>query len=102
MVDVHLLHAVRHLQGNPVIDTRVVYGARCSWWDSIDKAVRIPGSGIPRCPHCHGVLYEMSAADWATSVRRYVSVQPDYVEFIAWCRGRCMPSFHEALATYRK
>jgi hypothetical protein len=82
------------------LDSRIVYGAQCSWWDTVDKAGQLP-SGLPCCPYCHGVLYEMTAAEWRASIHRYVEGQPDYVEFITWARGRCLPSYHVALAEYR-
>lgn len=70
-------------------DHRIVYGATCSWWDSIDKAGRTAG-GLPGCPRCHGPLYEMTDGEWWVGVDRKVEVDdPLYREFIEWLRGRC-------------
>jgi hypothetical protein len=71
-------------------DTRVVYGATCSWWDTIDKAGSTVG-GLPGCPHCGGPLYEVpTEAEWWAGVYKKVEVDdPDYGEFITWLRGRC-------------
>lgn len=81
-------------------DERIVYGARCLWWDSIDKAAQNK-MGIPCCPRCLGVLYEVpSEAMWMESVERYALSKPGYVEFIRWLRGRCFPTVHDATATY--
>lgn len=73
-------------------DTRVVYGATCSWWDSIDKVGKTP-TGLPACPHCGGVLYEIgSEREWWDGVRRHdADAEPGYIAFIEWLRGRCFP-----------
>lgn len=65
-------------------DTRIAYGARCSWWDNVQNAGtrdingRRPGEihGLPCCPH------------------------PDYVAFIRWLRGRCYPGAGAARAAF--
>ncbi len=41
----------------------LVYGARCTWWDSKDKAAG-KGDELPRCPNCGGVLFETPEATW--------------------------------------
>jgi hypothetical protein len=69
--------------------SRIVYGATCSWWNSIDKAGRTAG-GLPGCPICHGPLYEMGTGEWWAGVDHKVKVDdPVYREFIEWLRGRC-------------
>jgi hypothetical protein len=69
--------------------SRIVYGASCSWWNSIDKVGRTAG-GLPACPICHGSLYEMGDGEWWAGVDRKVKVDdPIYREFIEWLRGRC-------------
>lgn len=70
-------------------DTRIVYGARCTWWDSIDKIGKLPG-GLPCCPHCNSPLFEMeSETEWFDSVDRYAQTHPGYREKIEWGRGKC-------------
>lgn len=72
-------------------DTRVTYGARCTWWDSIDKVAKTP-SGLPCCPHCGGVLFEVpSETEWWEQVDRCALIEPGYREFIEWLRDRCFP-----------
>lgn len=39
-------------------DGRLCYGARCTWFGSIHEAASIAG-GLPCCPRCRGVLFEM-------------------------------------------
>lgn len=83
-------------------DTRVVYGARCLWWDSIDKCGRVPGSGLPGCPHCGSVLYEVpSDAEWWNGARKYeASGNPGYVAMLKWSRGKCYPTLDALRAAY--
>lgn len=83
-------------------DQRIVYGAFCSWWDSISAASRTP-SGIPCCPHCGGVLFEVPTEEsWWADVDRYEAAgHSGYRAFIEWERGRCFPSPGIALSIYR-
>ena len=77
-------------------DTRVVYGAGCTWWDSIDKVAKT-SSGLPSCPFCGGVLFEMAGEDlWWQGVDEYATAEPGYREFIEWLRGRCLPTIPHA------
>lgn len=73
-------------------DTRIVYGARCTWWDSIDQAATTP-AGLPCCPHCSSPLFETdSEATWWSGVDAYErDGHPGYRDVITWARGRCFP-----------
>lgn len=73
-------------------DPRIVYGARCTWWDSIDKVGRT-GSGLPGCPHCGSPLFETpDEATWWAGVGAYErDGHPGYRELVEWGRGRCLP-----------
>lgn len=111
-------------------DTRIVYGTRCLWWDSIDKVGTTPpfrrgrlypdpnggplryisdGSGplspgFPCCPHCKGLLMESpDLDDWMNSARRHeANGNPGYVAFVEWLRGQCFKSMPEAKAAFTK
>jgi hypothetical protein len=85
-----------------VSDARIVHGARCAWWDSIDKVATKP-SGLPCCPHCGGVLMEVeNEATWWDQVDRYgAKGNPGYRAFIEWLRGRCFRDFQTALDAHR-
>lgn len=94
-------------------DPRIVVGARCTWWDSIDKVghKELPAkplrfangrefsSGpmrLPCCPHCSSVLYEFEdLAHWNESVESYAErvADKDYQDLIAWSRGQCFSDF---------
>jgi hypothetical protein len=79
-------------------DNRIVYGATCSWWDSISEVGRLP-SGLPCCPHCRGVLYEIyTEAQWWELVDDYAVMtdSPGYRATVEWARGRCFTD-HDAL-----
>lgn len=78
-------------------DTRVVYGARCQWWDTIDK-VSTTGTGLPICPNCGSPLFEVeSLAEWWAGVDNYEgNGHPGYRALIEFGRGRCFPNI-EAL-----
>ncbi len=82
-------------------DPRIVYGAKCAWWDSIDKAGKIGPLNIPCCPHCKGVLYEMdSEAEWWKGADEYEKKEPGYRKFMEWLRGKCFKTFEEARQKY--
>lgn len=91
-------------RGHRPPDTRIVYGARCSWWDSIDKVSTIEtpsGHGLPCCPNCQSPLYEVpSEAEWFAGVNEHATKEPGYREFIEWARGKCFPNFDVAKTAY--
>lgn len=80
---------------------RVVYGARCTWWGLISEASAKP-SGLPCCPHCGGVLFEVpSETEWWAGVDQAErDGRAGYRAFIEWLRGRCCATFDIAHATY--
>lgn len=82
-------------------DQRIVYGARCSWWGSIAE-VSTTGTGLPCCPHCAGVLFEVeSEAAWWAEVDGYEAAgHPGYRSFLGWLRGKCRPSLEAARAEF--
>lgn len=85
----------------------IAYGARCTWWDSKDKA-GTRGSGLPCCPHCSGVLFETDEKSWVDGVAErgesfasQLGVD-DYGEFLKFTRGECFgPSHFDAAEAYR-
>jgi hypothetical protein len=83
-------------------DPRIVYGARCFWWDSIGQVGTKPGRnglpGLPCCPHCGSVLFEAEteAAWWAGIERAEREMRPGYKALCEWSRGQCFPSYEAA------
>jgi hypothetical protein len=90
-----------------VKDERIVYGATCVWWDSIDKVGRKESADrvfgpLPCCPFCGGVLFELdNEAQWFAQVDAYEAKgHPGYRKFIEWQRGKCFPTHAAAFAAY--
>lgn len=92
-------------------DTRIAYGACCTWWDSIHEVgeKRPPGfkdkfgmGGLPCCPRCGGMLFEMeNEAAWFASVDRYENDgNPGYRRFAEWLRDKCFPTIDQAQIAY--
>lgn len=81
---------------------RIVYGARCTWWDSITKAGQLPDSGLPCCPHCRGVLFEVpNDVAWWASVAEHDQDNPGYRQLIEWSRGKCFTDWRLCTAAYQ-
>lgn len=86
-------------------DTRIVYGARCTWWDSIDKIGKL-GMGtmgaLPCCPHCRSPLLEMADSDtWFLTVDQYEAMgHPGYRAKVEWSRGKCFQGIGALNAAY--
>lgn len=89
-------------------DTRIAYGARCTWWDDIaNVGLTSPGTAghrLPCCPHCGSMLFEMDSAEpWWAGARRYEDDgHPGYVAMIEWAKGQCFPSMAAMMAAYTK
>lgn len=82
-------------------DTRIVYSVHGTWWDSIDKVATNLG-GLPCCPHCGSVLFEMDdEAAWFRGADAYeADGHPGYVEMLKWGRGKCFPDMAALEAAY--
>ena len=80
----------------------IPYGARCTWWDSIDKVGTLNGT-LPCCPICKNVLFQVDSLEvWHAGVQKYAAEKPDpeYPAFIEWLRGRCFPDIAKARYCY--
>lgn len=88
-------------------DARIVYSARGTWWDSIDKVGLTPpgasGHRLPCCPHCGSMLFEMDGEDqwWAGAERYEKDGHPGYVDMVKWGRGKCFPNYAALEAAYK-
>jgi hypothetical protein len=83
-------------------DPRLVYGARCVWWDHISKA-STNAVGLPCCPHCGSVLFEVDGwKTWDANVAAFAlkSGDANYPAFMKWLRGRCFPDIATARAAF--
>ena len=74
-------------------ESLIVYGATCVWWDDIENAVTLP-SGLPCCPHCNGVLFQVSREKWEDGVERFTKEKndPQYPFLTAFMKGKCFKS----------
>jgi hypothetical protein len=71
----------------------IVYGATCTFWGQITDAAQLP-SGLPCCPHCHGILFQMDFKDWFDQAMKYAkdNKDPEYLEFLFFMMKRqCKP-----------
>lgn len=78
----------------------VVYGARCVWWDTIDKAATLPG-GLPCCPHCKSVLFEMDLGTWWKGIDHHAASNPGYREMMMWSQSKCFRDMKALEAAYQ-
>lgn len=88
---------------DPKLDTRVVYGATCTYWGGIYSIHMAPGIGIPVCPHCFRPLFEMENEEaFMEGARKHEEGgHPGYVAFITWLKGKpCYRTFTAAMADY--
>lgn len=80
------------IKGRGGIDSRLCYGATCTWFGPIHETKNM---GIPGCPLCGGVLFEMdSEQQWWDGVDKYESDgHPGYRSMWEWQRDakKCFP-----------
>lgn len=88
-------------------DTRIPYGIRCTWWDSISKVALTAPSGphgirIPCCPHCGSPLFEVESEQvWFEGVDRHeANGNPGYRAMVEWGRGKCFPNYAALTKAY--
>lgn len=82
-------------------DDRIVYGVNCQWWDGIEKV----GSrgGLPCCPICRSMLFEMSIAEWWAGVEAHQARgATGYRAFVEWRKGKHFATAEEAVAVYQQ
>lgn len=76
-------------------DGRLAYGATCTWFGSIHETKTIPSAmgptaGIPCCPFCGGVLFEIDhEGQWWAGIDSYEKEgHPGYRAMWEWQRGQ--------------
>lgn len=68
-------------------DTRLAYGATCTWFGPI-KEVHETKEGLPCCPFCAGILFELDTeAEWWQGIDKYENEgHPGYRAMWEWQR----------------
>ena len=84
-------------------DTRIVYGANCVWWGRIQEVSRTK-SGLPCCPHCGSVLFEVpSEREWWANVDAHESKgNLGYRSFVEWLHNHHYLDMFEAKTDYER
>lgn len=71
-------------------DGRLCYGATCTWFGSIHETKQTK-EGLPCCPFCGGVLFEMAhEGEWWDGVDKYEreAPHPGYRAMWEWQRAQ--------------
>jgi hypothetical protein len=77
-------------------DTRFTYGVGCSWRGPISK-VNTTSRGLPCCPYCGGLLFEMDHESlWYMQIDAFNAKHPGYGALQTWLARRqkrhgCLP-----------
>ncbi len=87
------------------MDSRIVYGMGCTWWDSISnvetKEVK-GGHKVPCCPHCGSVLFEVDSEElFLKDVDKYEKDgHPNYRKTLLWSKGKCFKTWKDAMLAH--
>jgi hypothetical protein len=68
----------------------IAYGAQCVWWDDKGQVSTLE-SGLPCCPFCRRVLFEIEEDKWWSQADEYAKTtlgREDYLEFLIWLQGK--------------
>ena len=71
-------------------DRLLWYGLCTYWTDDWDKLKTT--SGIPCCPYCLGVGFQITAKNWDSGVDKFNKDNPKYKEFIESVKEKCIRS----------
>lgn len=84
-------------------DTRVVYGATCTFWGPIGS-VGINDNGLPCCPHCKGMLFEspIEGTFLEGAPNHEIDGHPGYLSMLKWAKGKCFRNINEVEEAFRR
>ncbi len=79
----------------------IVYGVRCTWWGNIEEAGKL-SNGIPCCPQCGSVLFQIDKKEWHDGISKVEKEKPGYKDFVQWLHDckMCFPSYDNAKKAY--
>lgn len=67
----------------------VWYSAGCTLWtDDFDV---LNTRGIPSCPHCGAVGFQISAEEWEKGIRKFERTYPGYLALLTGLKEKCRP-----------
>lgn len=81
-----------------------VYGVNCAWSGPIGATGRLKGLGIPCCPFCGSVLFQIEEKLWQDGIAPHEASHANYSEFLKWKEDqpRCWPTVKEAALAFEK
>lgn len=68
--------------------------ARCQYWTDDWSTLGSVGPGIPCCPHCKAVGYQMPKTQWDAEVEHHAKSTQGYKELVAQQRNQCNTTLH--------
>ena len=89
-----------------LVDTRIVAGSRCTWWDNIQKA-GTTATGLPCCPYCKSALYQWDDEyEFVASITARADEDGvnhiDALDRTSWLKGKCLLSMECIDAVYKE
>jgi hypothetical protein len=71
-------------------DPRICFGVNCTYWGICQNAGVQPGTGLPCCPHCFGLLWEYAdEAEFMADAQEYQDAgHPGFVTMVMWMKDR--------------
>jgi len=77
------------------MDNFIAYGAVCTWWGPKSTVGKVPGTNLPGCPYCGGVLFEVPEPQWLEGIAKQEDKEPGYRAMIEWAHGagRCWKTY---------
>lgn len=81
--------------------TDVFYGL-CTFWTDDWASLGRTREGIPCCPYCGAVGFEMDRKEWLRQIAAHEAKgNPDYLAMMRWAKDRCFSDFATLTRTYR-
>lgn len=61
----------------------------CGYWTDDFSKLKIVGPGIPCCPKCSAVGFQMDKSDWDSGAEKFQEKRPRYIEFLNSIKETC-------------
>ena len=74
----------------------------CTYWTDDWDAVAATSEGIPCCPQCSNVGFQISRDEWWRAVDKYEkSGHPGYRSLIEWGKEQCFPDYDSLARAFK-